>query len=169
VGRSVALWVDAVKPRGTRWLPAWLAVALAAAGCGQAATSRSPDLAGVPLTGGSRILAHVRRCDRGANPYCAVQLVIFGNRYRSSTALLASERRHLKSLGWTSAGADTGDELAADSPGHRLRLTYATAALDLKDLDLDWIRRSRTIALALSRAMFDRSSALSLMLETGSS
>lgn len=146
-----------------------IALALAAAGCGQSATSRRPNLVGVPLTGGTRVVAHVRRCDSGANSYCAVQLVIVGTRYRSSTGLLASERHHLHSLGWTSANADTGAEHAADSPGHKLRLTYATAALDLQAYDLGWIERSHMIAKAMSRTMFARVPALSLMLETGSS
>jgi hypothetical protein len=146
-----------------------IALALAAGGCGQGATSRGPNLAGVPLTGGTRVVAHVRRCDSGANPYCAVQLVIVGSRYRSSSALLASERHHLHSLGWTSADADTGAEHAADSPGHKLRLTYATTALDLQAYDLGWIARSHMIARAMSHTMFARVPALSLMLESGSS
>jgi hypothetical protein len=150
-------------------LAATIAVALGATGCGQTAGSRGPALAGVPLTGGTRVVFHVRRCDRGANAYCAIQLVVVGNHYRSSTALLDSERRHLKAIGWGMANADTGDEHAADSPGHELRLTYATAALDLKDIDLGWVQRSPMLGRSLSRVMFDRSSALSLMLEKGSS
>jgi len=39
---------------------------LAAAGCGQAASGRSPEVAAVPLAGGARIVAQIRRCDRGA-------------------------------------------------------------------------------------------------------
>ncbi len=123
----------------------------------------------MPLTPGSQVVAHVRRCDRGANPYCAMQLVVVGKRTTSSLALLDRERRHLQSIGWTVIDADTGDEPAANSPGHKLRLTYATAALDLQGVDLGWIRRSPGIGLALSRTMFARDSALSLMLETGSS
>ena len=53
-------------------------------------------------------------------------------------------------------------------PGHKLRLTYAIASLDLKDIDLGWIKRSPKIGLALSRAMFDRASSISLMLQSGS-
>lgn len=147
-------------------LPVSIALALLAAGCGSAA-SRSPTLSGVPLTSGIDVIAHVRRCDRGANPYCAIQLVAVGKDYPSSAALLDSERAHLKSLGWSMSEADTGDETAADSPGHKLRLIYATAALDLKDLDLGWIQRSPMIGRTLSRTMFDRQSAISLMLETG--
>ena len=118
---------------------------------------------------GTRILTSVRRCDRGANAYCALQLVVVAGRFTDSTALLHSERDHLKSLGWAIANADTGDEHAADSPRHRLHLLYATAALDLKDLDLGYIQRAPTIGRALSQTMFDRTPALSLMLETGSS
>lgn len=144
-----------------------IAVALVTAGCGHAASSLSLDLATVPLVGGTRVLAHTHRCDRGANAYCAVQLVVVGDRYRSSEALFAAERRYLKADGWTVSGADTGHERAADSPDHRLRLAYATAALDLRAIDLGWIQRARPIGRALSRTMFDRSSALSLMLEPG--
>ena len=46
-------------------------------------------------------------------------------------------------LGWTGANADTGQQRAADSPGHKLRLTYAPAAGDLQGIDLGWIKRSR--------------------------
>jgi hypothetical protein len=146
-----------------------LAAALVLAGCGQAASSRSPTLDAVPLANGTRVIAHVRRCDRGANPYCAVQLVVVGDHYGSSMALMSGESRHLKSLGWGQSSGDTGVEQAAESPGHRLRLTYATAALDLQGVDLGWIRRSPLIANTLSRVMFDRLPAVSLMLETGSS
>jgi hypothetical protein len=148
-------------------LPVSLAVALVAVGCGSS-SSRGPSLSGVPLTPGMQVTEHVRRCDPGANAYCAVQLVVVSDRARSSSALLDAERRHLKSLGWTLTEADTADETAADSPGHKLRLTYATAALDLKDVDLGWIKRSPQIGRALSRAMFDRASSISLMLQSGS-
>ena len=138
-------------------------------GCGQASSRRTPDLAGVPLTAGAQVLASVRRCDAGVNAYCSVQLVIADPQFRNSVALLHSERDHLKSLGWTTANADNGDEHAADSPHHGLHLLYATAALDLKGLDLGWIQRAPVITRTLAHTMFDRASALSLMLETGSS
>jgi hypothetical protein len=150
------------------WLGVGVALALAAAGCGQS-TARGPTLAGVPLPPGTKVVEHVRRCDRGANPYCAIQLVVVGRRYKSSLALLDSERRHLRAIGWSSSSADIGTERAADSPGHKLRLVYATAALDLQAVDLGWVRRSPEISTALSRTMFARQSAMSLMLETGSS
>lgn len=146
-----------------------VAASVLLAGCGSSASSRTPRSAGVPLIDGSRVLASVRRCDRGVNAYCAVQMVIADPRYRNSTDLLIGERHYLQGLGWTVTNADTGDEHAADSPAHKLRLTYATAPLDLKDVDLGWVQRAPVIAHALSRAMFARQSALSLMLETGSS
>lgn len=138
-------------------------------GCGQSSSGKAPELAGVPLAGGIRVVAHNRRCDRGANPFCAVQLVVVGRRHQTSTDLMNGERDHLASLGWTQSNGDTGDEQAADSPGHKLRLTYATASNDLKGIDLGWIKRSRSITMALSRVMFDRAGAMSLMLETGPS
>lgn len=62
---------------------------------------------------------------------------------------------------------DTGEERAAESPTHSLRVTYATPFGDLKGIDLGWIKRSQPIAVALSQAMFHRSSAMSMMLEIG--
>jgi len=153
------------------WIRALLVLTLtpALAGCGQSAQSRSPDLAGLPLTNGARIVADTRRCDRGADPYCALQVVAVGGRYLSSTALLTGESHHLDSLGWSRGNGDTGLEQAAESPGRKLRLIYATAAADLQGIDLGWIQRSPLITRALSRVMFDRAPAMSLMLETGSS
>jgi uncharacterized protein (DUF736 family) len=163
------------RMRASRWpgsislVTMVVALGLVVGGCGQASANRTPDLAGVPLTAGAQVLASVRRCDAGANAYCSVQLVIADPQFRNSVDLLRSERDHLKALGWTTANADNGDEHAADSPRHGLHLLYATAALDLKGLDLGWIQRAPLITRTLSRTMFDRASALSLMLETGSS
>ncbi len=144
-----------------------VALTLVVAGCGSSAQSRTPSLAAVPLTARARILAHVTRCDPGANQYCAVQLVVVG-RYGSSDELLKSERQHLQALGWGLVNAETGDEHAAESPGHRFHIVFATAALDLKDVDLGWVKRSRMIARVLSQTMIARQSALSVMLESGS-
>ena len=113
------------------------------------------------------MLARVRQCDPGANAYCAIEEVIVDQRYASSMDLLQSEKHTLKSLGWTGTGGDAAQERAADSPGHKLRVTYATAQDELLDNDLGWIQRPRTITLALSKTVFDRSSALAVMLETG--
>jgi hypothetical protein len=84
-------------------------------------------------------------------------------------ALLDSEHRHLLKLGWSGAAPDTGEQRAAESPGHKLRVTYATAFGDLLGWDRGWIKRPWPIVMALDRAMFNRASALSLMLEVGSS
>jgi hypothetical protein len=143
-----------------------LALILTVAGCGQSPSSRSPSLGHVPLVPRTRVFAHVTRCDPGANRYCALQLVVVGP-YGSSEDLLTSERKYLQSLGWGLVNAQTGDEHAAESPGHRFHIVLATAALDLKDWDLGWIKRSRTIARALSQTMIHRQSALSVMLESG--
>lgn len=152
-----------------RWQTApAISLAALAAGCGASAPGRTPSVSSVPLVAGTRVVAHQTRCDRGANPYCAVQLVVVGPRDRSSAGLLVRERQYLRSLGWGFTFANTGDERAAESPGHKLRLIYATAAYDLKDVDQGWIRRSRMIARAMAETMFDRIPALSLMLESGS-
>lgn len=146
-------------------LPALIATL---AGCGSSSPRHTPELAKLPLVGGARIVAEARRCDPGANAFCAWELVITDPRFRSSDALLLSEHNRLIGLGWSGANADTGDQHAADSPGHELRLTYATAYGDLKGIDLGWIERSRNVTLALSRALFTRDSTLSMLLEQGS-
>jgi hypothetical protein len=153
----------------TCWLALLGGAALALAGCGQLSSRSAPQVSSIPLARGAKVVARNRRCDRGANPYCAVQLVVVGGRYHTSMRLLTEEQNHLASLGWTQTDGDAGDESAADSPGHKLRLTYATASDDLKGVDLGWIKRSRRITMALSQVMFARAPALSLMLETGSS
>jgi len=48
-------------------------------------------------------------------------------------------------------------------------LTYATAYGDLKGVDLGLIERSENVTLALSRAMFQRASTISMLLEEGTS
>ena len=153
---------------GRRARLALLAVTFMVAGCGQSGSGNGPDLSRLPLVSGIRIVAQARQCDRGANAFCAVEIVILGPHFRSSTALLRAEHRLLKQRGWFGTGGDTSDEKAADSPGHKLRVTYATAYGDLKGIDLGWIKRSRRITLTLSDALFERYSALSLMLEGGS-
>ena len=122
----------------------------------------------VPLIPGVRIVASVRRCDRGADPYCAVQLVITGSGYPSSEALLTAEHARLRQLGWSTSQGDYGAQMAADSPGHGLRLTYQTADLDLEAVEFGWIKRAPKIARALSTVLYERAPALSLMLEAGS-
>ncbi len=152
----------------------WLVIALIAttvglAGCGDSGSSRAVDIAGVPLARGARILAQVRQCDRGVNAYCALEFVLVDPHYPSSTAFQASEHRQLRQEGWTSANGNIGNEQAAESPGHKLRVTYAAAQVDLQGIDLGFIQRARGISLALSQVMFSRSPAISVMLEAGSS
>lgn len=144
-----------------------LAVGLAAAGCGQSGSRLRPSAEGVPLARGVKITAETRSCDRGANAYCAVQLVVIGAGYTSSSALLDGEEARLRTLGWTNTVGDTGKERSADSPGHRLRLSYAVAADDLQSWDLESIRRRPSIARALASTMFERVPALSLMVQAG--
>jgi len=150
-------------------LLALIAATLALAGCGQAGTPRPPTAADLPLAGGARIITRARQCDKGVSAYCAVEFVVVDDHYRNSTELVAAEDSYLRAHGWTAGNGDFGTESAADSPGHRLRLTYAGAQYDLEGVDLGWTQRSRKITAALSSAVFDRAPAISLMLETGSS
>jgi len=127
-----------------------------------------PDVSGLPLVGGASVVARAQQCDRGSGAYCAVELVVANQRYRSSLDLLVSERRHLRSVGWSLANGTTGNENAADSPGHKMRVTFSTAEGDLQGIELGWIQRPRNITLALSHALFARSPTLSMLLEPGS-
>jgi hypothetical protein len=145
---------------------ACLTLAAATVGCG-AGHKTVPAVAQLPLVQGAAIVANVRQCDRGANAYCAIELVVVDKRYRSSTDLLTSEKQALRKMGWTRAGADTNDERAADSPSRSLRVTYATALGELTGIDLGYVQRPRTITLALSHSVFDRAPAMAVMLETG--
>ncbi len=146
-----------------------LALSGSLAACGATASSRVPKLSALPLVRGAGILAQSRQCDTGANAFCGLELVVIDRGYRTADDVVAGERRLLLRTGWTGGDADTGDEKAADSPGHRLRVTYATAYGDEKGIDLRWIKRSQAITLTLSRALFDRAPAMSMMLETGAS
>jgi hypothetical protein len=149
---------------------AFAALILVVSGCGGTTSSkRNPKLDQVPLVAGARVVARAVQCDRGASPFCSVQLVAVDPRYRTSEQLADAEHDLVKRAGWTESNADTGDERAAESPGHKLRVTFATAYGDLKGIDVGWVRRSRKIALALSKAMFDRVAAISVELDHGSS
>ena len=88
------------------------------AGCGGVSNHRALGLKDVPLPRGAQILARVRVCDRGANAFCAEQLVVTGGRgrYASSADLLNSENARLKQLGWSDARGNTGKQLAAQPP-----------------------------------------------------
>lgn len=142
-------------------------MAVALAGCGSGG-SKVPDLSQLPLVDGASVVTRAQECDHGANAYCAIDLVVADPRYRSSLDFLKSERSHLHAVGWSLASGYTGNENAADSPGHKLRVTYSTAEGDLQGIELGWIQRPRNITLALSKAMFARRAALSMLLELGS-
>ena len=152
------------------WVTGLLAAScLVLAGCGAGVNPRAVWVTDVLLPSGAQIATHSRSCDRGANSYCAEQLVVVGPHYQSSAALLAGEKQVLAQHGWSTTAGSDGVETGADSPGHELRLTYATAYEDLLGIDSSWIQRSPPIAHALSTAMFDRASAISVMLVRGSS
>jgi len=156
---------------GRRVSVALLPAAIAAlVGCGsQGGSSQTVELGSVPLVDGAKIVVQSRQCDRGANAYCALEAVVVDPRFPSSEELVKGEQLLLKTRRWSTVDGYTGEQTAAESPGHKLRLTYATAYGDLKGIDLVWFQRPRAIALALSRAMFDRDSAMSLTLEAGPS
>ncbi len=142
---------------------------LALAGCGNGSRARAVGLKDIPLPAGTTIAARALSCDRGANAYCSVQLVVTGSRYGSSAALEGAEQRLLESLKWGFSNGQTGHELAALSPGNELRLTFAPAYEDLLAIDFGWIQRTAAISHALSGAIFDRASAISILLERGPS
>ena len=114
------------------------------------------------------MVADVKRCDKGANPYCALELVVVDGRYRSSRSLVLAERNLLRRGGWSGASPQTGEELADESPGHSLRITYATAFVDLKGIDLGWIQRSHTVQRSLSRQLLAGTPAMSALVAIGS-
>lgn len=140
--------------------------AAALAGCGGSG-SRAPSLAGLPLLPGAKVTVNTRTCDRGANAFCSLQIVVTSRGYRSSGQMLHAERLLLRRHRWALTAAPVGLELAADSPGDRLRVTYATASNDLEGVDLGWVRRVRPVTLALSHTIFAHTSALSMLLVLG--
>jgi hypothetical protein len=141
----------------------------ALAGCGPGGTGKAPALENVPLLPGAKIVARSHECDKGANPYCALALVVVDPRFKNSDQLVSAEHDWVHAAGWRGVTADTGDENAAESPGHEYRVTYATASGDLKGIDLGWIHRSKKIAKALSHSLFAHASAMSVLLEHGES
>jgi hypothetical protein len=140
-------------------------VALLSACGGQ---TRTPELASLPIVSGAQVVSKVRVCDQGANPYCALELVVTDRHYTSPRLLVLAERKLLRAHGWSGASAQTGDELADESPGNKLRITYATAYGDLHDIDLGTVQRTRQTQQALSRQMFAGAIAMSAQLQIGS-
>jgi hypothetical protein len=148
---------------------AMVVVAVAIVATGRGWTPQAIGLKNIPMIPGTRVLTKVRSCDRGVNPYCSVQVVLVGDRYGTSQALRDTYGATLLKRGWTTTKGPDGDETAADSPGHELRLTFATAYEDLLGIDSNWIQRTPAISHSLSSAMFDGAPTLSIMLLRGSS
>ena len=138
-------------------------------GCGSTQAQRTPTAGSLPLVPGSKVVAQVRACDRGSNAYCGIDLVVRNGKYKSSDILARDESHLLRKSGWSLADGDTGSQTAANSPSHKLRLTYATAIGDLEQIDLGIINRPWPITYALSNSMFDRDAAMSMRLQVGAS
>ncbi|MFL5862518.1 MAG: hypothetical protein ACJ780_17380 [Solirubrobacteraceae bacterium] len=162
--RKLLVWALA----GLAVLAVVVVVAVAALS-GRGGNPRAIGLRNVPVPAGARVVTRARSCDRGVNRYCALQVVVVGKRYASSGELRTAYAQQLGKLGWTTANGPDGNETGADSPGHELRLTYATAYEDLLGVDSNWIQRTAAISHSLSTTMFDRAPALSIMLVRGSS
>lgn len=152
---------------GTGRLSLVLLALVALAGCGSATPTRPVSLRQLPLVSGAQIISQTRECDTGSNGFCALEAVVVDHSAANSGALTAAEDHLLHRLGWKSSAGDDGDEVAANSPGQKLRVTFATAIDDLIGLDERWITRASSIKMALDRAMFDRTPAMSIMLEVG--
>ncbi len=146
-----------------------VALIFALAGCGAVKGAQAPRLDQVPLVRGAKVIAQATQCDRGANAFCALEFVVVDPHFKTSMDLVNAEHDVVHRAGWPGVGADTGDERAAESPGHKLRVTYGTASGDLEGIDLGWIHRSSKIARALSRTLFDHATAMSVELDPGSS
>jgi hypothetical protein len=125
-------------------------------------------LESLPLVPGAHVVTSVRLCDQGSKPYCALELVVADPRYASSRELVLAERDLLRGRDWTGASPQTADQLADESPGNRLRITYATAYGDLKGIDLGWIQRTPQVQQSLSNQMFAGAPAMSAQLQIGS-
>jgi hypothetical protein len=139
------------------------------AGCGASHTQRTPAASDIPLVTGAKIAAQSLACDHGSHAFCAIDLVVTDHDYASSDVLARDEAKVLSKHGWSQSHGDTGLQSAANSPGHKLRLTFATASGDLREIDLGTINRPWPITYALSSSMFDRAAAMSMMLEVGAS
>jgi hypothetical protein len=141
----------------------------ALAGCGHSSSRAPLSLQQLPLVPGAKVARVIKQCDRGANAFCALELVIINPHFRTSDELEMAEHKWVRAAGWRGVGGDTIYENAAESPGHKLRVTYATASDDLRAVDLGYIHRPSTIAVALSRTMFSHVPAMSVLLESGDS
>jgi hypothetical protein len=139
------------------------------AGCGASQAQRTPTASDIPLVPGAAIAVQARACDQGSRAFCAIDLVVVNRHYTSSDVLAKDESQVLRQHGWSPSDGDTNLQSAANSPGHKLRLTYATATGDLRAIDLGYIGRPWPITYALSNTIFDRTAAISMRLEVGAS
>jgi hypothetical protein len=135
-------------------------------GCG--GSDRSPKLGSLPMVPGAHVVSSVRVCDKGKNHYCALELVVTDPHYASPRDLVLAERNLLRGHGWSGASAQTGDEMADESPGNKLRMTYATAYGDLHDIEFGSVDRTQQTQEALSKQMFAGAIAMSAQLQVGS-
>ena len=146
-----------------------LAAAVPLAGCAEGSAPGRPALSELPRVARTRVLADVRSCDAGSHPYCAREIVLASpHRFIDSGVLKVAERTLLHNSGWHRTEGQTYDEFAAESPGNRLRVTYATAEQDLLAVDERRIQRPAAIVRALSQTLFQRQPALSVLLQAGS-
>lgn len=88
--------------------------------------------------------------------------------YKSARDFVVAERNLLKRRGWSTVAPPTADELAAESPGHQLRITYASAYGDLKGIDLGWMQRSLAVRHSLGEQLFAGAPAISALVQSGS-
>ena len=147
---------------------AGLALAVSLAACGGSGGSGAPVSASrVPLLAGVNVLTRARECDRGANAFCSQELVVTGGGFTSSGAMVTAEHDLLRARRWMDASGDFGQEQAADSPGHKLHLTYATGLAELTGIDEGWIKRQTSLTLLLSRQLFAGRPTMTLTLTTG--
>jgi hypothetical protein len=136
------------------------------AGCGTGGP-HTPALSALPLVPGASFKVKQRVCDSGSSPYCAWELVVAAAGYRDSNALFEAEHRLLLSRHWSGADGDIATQHAADSPGHRLRVTYANPVDELTGTGIFGVRRSDAVQLALSNAVFSHTPVISMLLEVG--
>jgi len=144
------------------------AAAVLLAGCG-GSRLHVPEATKLPLVPGSRVVERLRSCNRGANAYCAIDMVVENARYPSPPALTQAERVLLRRAGWTVEYADVPAEYALLSPGARLHVTLAPVDHELRAIDLGQVQRPRAFTLALSRALFAHRIAFAVVLELGPS
>jgi hypothetical protein len=137
------------------------------AGCGKGSNSTRLSADQLPLVHGAQILAQARQCDHGANAFCSLELVVADGRFHSSGDLVTLEGVLLRRAGWIRVPGDAGNEGGANSPGDKLHLSYGTALADLEGTGVNWFKRSKPLALILSREEFTHVPAMALTLESG--